>query len=322
MVSYYGQSAMYRHQQQITPASNGHFQSGSPMHSWYGYHQQTSPATYCVHDEQQMWHHHPAATHPAHPVFQHEFTDFIHNSIPALQHPSPMGGAQAPPPDCVAAPMDGCPPGAQQQLPSPPVTVSGSEMSSPGGHSAGTVTPPHHMHHHQMGGGAAHQSRPAPARSPFEWIKKTSYQTQPNPGKTRTKDKYRVVYTDHQRIELEKEFTFNNKYITIRRKSELATNLGLSERQIKIWFQNRRAKERKQNKKRAEEKNQIDIVSSGTNGVMNGVNGYHHQMEHQMPQQGVLPNMSNVAAIQRYMDSAATNHPLKIESVDTGEQLG
>ncbi|KAL3267405.1 hypothetical protein HHI36_011534 [Cryptolaemus montrouzieri] len=74
-------------------------------------------------------------------------------------------------------------------------------------------------------------------------------------GKTRTKDKYRVVYTDHQRIELEREFTFHNKYITIRRKSELATNLGLSERQIKIWFQNRRAKERKQIKKRAEEKN-------------------------------------------------------------------
>lgn len=51
------------------------------------------------------------------------------------------------------------------------------------------------------------------------------------PGKTRTKEKYRVVYTDHQRLELEKEFHFN-RYITIRRKSELAVNLGLSERQV------------------------------------------------------------------------------------------
>lgn len=50
-------------------------------------------------------------------------------------------------------------------------------------------------------------------------------------GKTRTKEKYRVVYTDHQRLELEKEFHFN-RYITIRRKSELAVNLGLSERQV------------------------------------------------------------------------------------------
>lgn len=51
-------------------------------------------------------------------------------------------------------------------------------------------------------------------------------------GKTRTKDKYRVVYTDHQRLELEKEFHYS-RYITIRRKAELATNLGLSERQVR-----------------------------------------------------------------------------------------
>lgn len=70
-------------------------------------------------------------------------------------------------------------------------------------------------------------------------------------GKTRTKDKYRVVYSDHQRLELEKEFHYS-RYITIRRKAELAQNLALSERQVKIWFQNRRAKERKQNKKRDE----------------------------------------------------------------------
>ena len=71
------------------------------------------------------------------------------------------------------------------------------------------------------------------------------------PGKTRTKDKYRVVYSDHQRLELEKEFHYS-RYITIRRKAELAQTLALSERQVKIWFQNRRAKERKQNKKRDE----------------------------------------------------------------------
>lgn len=50
--------------------------------------------------------------------------------------------------------------------------------------------------------------------------------------KTRTKDKYRVVYTDQQRLELEKEFQCN-RYITMRRKSELSMALGLSERQVR-----------------------------------------------------------------------------------------
>lgn len=79
-------------------------------------------------------------------------------------------------------------------------------------------------------------------------------------GKTRTKDKYRVVYTDHQRLELEKEFQYNN-YITMRRKSELSMALSLSERQIKIWFQNRRAKERKINRKRQQHSQQATTTT-------------------------------------------------------------
>ena len=52
-------------------------------------------------------------------------------------------------------------------------------------------------------------------------------------GRTRTKDKYRVVYSDHQRLELEKEFHYS-RYITIRRKAELAQVLSLSERQVGV----------------------------------------------------------------------------------------
>ncbi|XP_011346242.1 homeotic protein antennapedia isoform X1 [Ooceraea biroi] len=90
-------------------------------------------------------------------------------------------------------------------------------------------------------------------RSPYEWMKRPSYQSQPNPGKTRTKDKYRVVYSDYQRLELEKEFLSSNRYITIKRKAEIAELLQLTERQVKIWFQNRRAKERKILKRREEQ---------------------------------------------------------------------
>lgn len=69
-----------------------------------------------------------------------------------------------------------------------------------------------------------------------------------------------MVYTDFQRLELEKEYC-TSRYITIRRKSELAQALTLSERQVKIWFQNRRAKERKQNKKGS------DMHNSSLTGV-------------------------------------------------------
>lgn len=156
MVSYYNSTNMYRHQQAVSTPNPG-------MHSWYaaGYHHQGGqmpPASYCMQDEQQMWHHHP------HSVFHNAAAAAAAAEFPDFMHHSSMGAA-APPTAMHHHQIE------HGQLPSPPITVSGSEMSSPGG---GNISP-QNLQQTQI-------ARPPPARSPYEWIKKTSYQTQVNPG--------------------------------------------------------------------------------------------------------------------------------------------
>lgn len=84
-----------------------------------------------------------------------------------------------------------------------------------------------------------------------------------NSKANKKKKKARTTFTGRQIFELEKQFDAK-KYLTASERSDMAALLNVTETQVKIWFQNRRTKWKKQEKLLENDSN----VSTGNNNEL------------------------------------------------------
>lgn len=102
----------------------------------------------------------------------------------------------------------------------------------------------------------------------------TKYST---PTRGRKQKRIRTAFTSQQMMELEREFSLT-RYLDRSRRIELAETLHLNERTIKIWFQNRRMKDKKDKAESLEEDEDEATSTTSSSDVGNNSIVIHNQI--------------------------------------------
>ncbi|XP_061666474.1 hematopoietically-expressed homeobox protein hhex [Syngnathoides biaculeatus] len=136
----------------------------------------------------------------------------------------------------------------------------------------GPVYPFHHLQHHRPLGEYAHALlRHHPLGKPVLWSPFIQRPLHKRKGG-------QVRFSNDQTVELEKKFE-SHKYLSPPERKRLAKMLQLSERQVKTWFQNRRAKWRRLKQENPQGAKSEDVMcgdKGGSNCDRSGVPSPEH----------------------------------------------